>query len=229
MYRDIKISKIELKNASGTVCSLECYYKLGKDDKPQRIGSTGNFPLGQIKTLDLRSLKDLPEGAWVTAYSNVSWGADSEGDDWFIYSKDADLTAFFSISGTAFKTYTSFVSEDLYHEEPVSKLKLNNRAGATCCLFCYYKINKDDTPKLLASICTEQFPIGQSATLNIDYNENIPDGAWVTAYVDVMLGTPLYSHVWFPYKRKEKKCAEYTTKGVINLMEVEFDKVEDVK
>ena len=44
-----------------------------------------------------------------------------------------------------------------------------------------------------------------------------------------MFGTPLYSHVWFPYKRKESKCAEYTTKGVINLMEVEFDKVEDVK
>lgn len=34
MYRNIKISKIELKNASGTVCSLECYYKMGKDDKP---------------------------------------------------------------------------------------------------------------------------------------------------------------------------------------------------
>lgn len=68
MYRNIKISKIELKNASGTVCSLECYYKVGKDDKPKRIGSTGNFPLGQIKTPDLTSLKDLPEGAWVTAY-----------------------------------------------------------------------------------------------------------------------------------------------------------------
>lgn len=33
-YQKSKISKIELNNASGTVCSLECYYKVNEVPHP---------------------------------------------------------------------------------------------------------------------------------------------------------------------------------------------------
>lgn len=225
-YRNTKISKIKLKNASGTSCSLECYYKMAQDDKPKRIGSTGHFPLGQSKTLDLKKLKDLPEGAWVTAYSNVA-GDDSQGNVWFIYGKDVETTASFEISGTAFKTKTSFTSiSEMYGEELVNKLKLNNQSGTVCSLECYYKKNKEDDPNRMGS--TGNFPVGQSKTLNLDTLE-LPDSVWVTAYVNVDSGSDDHSNVWFQYKKGNNKCAEYTITGVINFTTVGFDQVESVK
>lgn len=226
MYRNTKISKIELKNASGTSCSLECYYKIGQDDTPQRIGSTGHFPLGKSRILDLKGL-NIPEGAWVTAYSNVS-GKDSVGEIWFIYSTDVDVTALFEISGTAFKTKTSYVSiSEMYGDELVNMLKLNNQSGTVCSLECYYKKNKEDNPNRIGS--TSSFPVGKNKTLELDALELPGDLVWVTAYVNVKSGSDDHSNVWFPYKKGNNKCAEYTITGVINFTTVGFDKVKDVE
>lgn len=103
-----KISRINLKNNSGTVCSLECYYKENSKSNPIRIGETGKFSLGFEETLDLNGL-GIPEGALVTAYANVRAGADSYGDNWFTFSKDWEGEACFEVSGTAFETKVSLI------------------------------------------------------------------------------------------------------------------------
>lgn len=227
MYRDIKISKIELKNASGTACYLECYYKVGQNDTPIRVGKTGRLHLGDNGRLDLSGL-EIPDGAWVTAYSNVASGKDSAGEAWFIFDKNEDVTAYFEISGTAFKTTTSYVGiSELYGQELVNKLKLNNQSGTVCSLECYYKQDKEANPNRIGS--TSKFPVGQSGTLDLDSLE-FPEGKiWVTAYANVESGVDDHCNTWFPYKKGNNKCAEYTITGVINFTTVGFDKVVDVK
>ena len=42
-----KISRINLKNNSATICSLECYYKENNEASPKRIGGTGTFTAGK--------------------------------------------------------------------------------------------------------------------------------------------------------------------------------------
>lgn len=103
-----KINKIILRNQSATVCALECYYKLNSNDDAKRVGTTGNFPVAQEGLLDLNYL-GIPDGALVTAYANVKWGADSSGDEWFIFSKDWDAEACFELTGSAFSTDVSLV------------------------------------------------------------------------------------------------------------------------
>ena len=103
-----KISRINLKNNSATICSLECYYKENNEASPKRIGGTGTFTAGNNKTLDLNGL-GIPEGALVTAYANVKAGDDSHGDNWFTFSKGWDGEAYFEVTGSAFKTSVFFM------------------------------------------------------------------------------------------------------------------------
>lgn len=103
-----KISRINLKNNSATICSLECYYKENNEASPKRIGGTGTFTAGNNKTLDLNGL-GIPEGALVTAYANVKAGDDSHGDNWFTFSKGWDGEAYFEVTGSAFKTGVFFM------------------------------------------------------------------------------------------------------------------------
>ena len=103
-----KISRINLKNNSATICSLECYYKENNEASPKRIGGTGTFTAGNNKTLDLNGL-GIPEGALVTAYANVKAGDDSYGDNWFTFSKGWDGEAYFEVTGSAFKTGVFFM------------------------------------------------------------------------------------------------------------------------
>ena len=56
---------------------------------------------------------------------------------------------------------------------------------------------------------------------------DIPDSAWVTAYVDVAAGEDGNSNAWFKFKKGNRKQAEYTITGVINFTDVVFDRVED--
>lgn len=35
-YIDSYVKTLKLNNQSGTVCSLECYYKIAQEDKPKR-------------------------------------------------------------------------------------------------------------------------------------------------------------------------------------------------
>lgn len=220
-YQKTKISKMELNNASGTVCSLECYYKLNENDDPKRIGSTGKFPVGQKNKLNLDEL-DLPNGAWVTAYANVRAGKDSSGNVWFVYDKGYGTMASFTVTGTAFKTKVSFSSiSDQYGEELVNQLKLYNQSGTVCSLKCYYKKEKNDVPTKVGS--TGNITVGFSKTLDLD-ELNIPNLAWVNAYANVVAGSDNQGNIWFQYNKGCKMQAEYTLSGVINFTTLAFDK-----
>lgn len=221
-YQKSKISKIELNNASGTVCSLECYYKVNEDDAPKRIGATGKFPVGQSKTLNLDEL-DIPDRAWVTAYANVRAGKDSSGDVWHIYEKGYGPKALFTVTGTAFKTKISFSSiSDQYGEDFVDHLKLNNQSGTVCSLECYYKKEKNDNPTRIGS--TGNITVGLHKELNLD-ELDIPDLAWVNAYANVVAGSDEHGNIWFQYKKNCKKEVIYTISGVINFTTLSFDKI----
>ena len=86
MYGDDLINGLKLNNQSGTVCTLECYYKKEKEEDPKRTGSTGNITVGFSGKLNLDNL-DLPDMAWVTAYANVKAGSDDFCPVWFRYKK----------------------------------------------------------------------------------------------------------------------------------------------
>lgn len=113
-YIDKFIDKLKLNNQSGTVCSLECYYKVGKEGDAKRVGTTDTFPVGQSKTLDLNGLSELTELAaqgheiWVTAFANVRAGKDCHSDVWLQYKRNSDLTGEYTISGVVNFTKMAF-------------------------------------------------------------------------------------------------------------------------
>lgn len=224
IYRNLKISKLTLKNGMGAVCWLKCRYKTSEKAEVYDVGDSGSFPIGQTRTLDLTSL-EIPEGAWVTVRVGVGAGKDNTGDVWFIYGKDYDATAKFTITGTTLNNKVSYGGiSDMYGDDLINRLKLNNQSGTVCALNCFYKINKEDEPNRVGT--TGHINVGGSTTLGLDSLE-IPNLAWVTAYVDVTAGADGSSNVWFKFKKGNKKQANYTITGVINFTDVVFDRVED--
>lgn len=226
IYRSLKVNKLTLKNAMGAVCWLKCRYKMAENGETKDVGDSGSYPVGQSRTLDLTSL-NIPENAWVTVYAGVSAGKANTGEVWFIYSKDYNATANFTITGTTLNNKISYGGiSDMYGEEFVNSIKLNNQSGTVCALNCFYKINKEDEPTRIGG--TGYINVGQSTTLDLDTLE-IPNLAWITAYVDVSAGKDGYSNVWFKFQKGNKKQASYTISGVINFTDVVFDKVENIK
>lgn len=233
-YNDLQISKLKLNNNSGTVCSLECYYKEGQDGKAERIGNTGTFPLGQSKTLDLSSLEKLKElekkgrEIWVTAYSNVKLGSDSSSDVWFRYASGSYNTAEYSVSGTAFDTNTSFLGlSEQFMDYNINSLKLNNQSGTVCSLECYYRVGKNGTPYRAGG--TSSIPVGQSVKLNLDDIKELKDlkDVWVTAFANVSAGADCHSNVWLKYFYGSKAIGVFTITGVINFTQLGFDRIEN--
>lgn len=106
-YFETGVSKLQMDNQSATICSLECYYKIDKNDSPKRIGKTGSFPVGQSKTLDLNTL-DIPANAWVTAFAKIEMGSDRHGDSWLRYMSDKEATAEFVLSGTMISSKVTY-------------------------------------------------------------------------------------------------------------------------
>lgn len=226
MYRNLKVNKLMLKNAMGAVCKLKCRYKTSQSEKEAAtiVGDSGSFPIGQSRTLDLTNL-NIPEGAWVTVQVDVVAGRDNAGEVWFIYCKDYDATGKFTITGTTLHNNVSFGGiSDMYGDDLVNRFKLNNQSGTVCKLSCLYKILKADEPNRVGN--TGNINVGQSITLDLD-SLDIPDSAWVTAYVDVAAGEDGNSNAWFKFKKGNRKQAEYTITGVINFTDVVFDRVED--
>ena len=111
---DESVKKLKLNNQSGTVCSLECYYKDGHEGKTSRIGSTGSIPVGQSVELDLSTIEELNkkvdagETIYVTAFANVKAGKDSHGNVWAKYNQDSNKTAEYTISGVINFTEIAF-------------------------------------------------------------------------------------------------------------------------
>lgn len=227
IYKNNKVGRIELKNASGTVCRLRCYYKMAESDNPKEIGETGKFTLGKSKELKLYEIEGLPNGAWVTAYADVSSGKDSSSNVWFVYDKNNHTRVSYEVTGTAFKTKVAFKSiSEIYGDELINVLKLNNQSGAVCKLECYYKMQPEDQPETAGS--TSNITVGFSKELSLD-NLNIPENAWITAYASVVAGKDDHATAWFRYKKGNKKYAEYTISGVINFTSMTFDKVDIIK
>lgn len=190
----------------------------------ETVGDSGSFPIGQSRTLDLTTL-NIPEGAWVTVYVGVGAGHSNSGDIWFIYSKDYDATAKFTITGTTLNNKVSYGGvSDMYGEDLVNRLKLNNQSGTVCALQCYWKIDKENEPNRIGK--TKFINVGESATLDLD-GLDIPEQAWVTAFAEVSAGTDDSSNVWFKFKKGNRKQANYTISGVINFTDVVFDGMED--
>lgn len=114
-YFETPINRITLNNQSGTVCRLECYYKLGKSGTPHRVGDSENILVGQAVTLNLLDIDELKnkensdEVIWVTAYANVSAGKDCYGCSWFPFKSLSAMTeAVYSIIGVINFTYITF-------------------------------------------------------------------------------------------------------------------------
>lgn len=113
-YIDNYVDKLKLNNQSGTVCSLECYYKEGKDGKAKRAGGTDSFTVGRSDTLDLGNLSELTNleakgrEIWVTAFANVKAGKDSASEVWLRFKKDCSLTGEYTISGAINFTDVAF-------------------------------------------------------------------------------------------------------------------------
>ena len=233
-YLDKSIGNLELGNQAGVKCYLECYYKSGKDGSAKRIGKSGSILLGQSGTLNLREL-GLSENdeIWVTAYANVSAGDDSSGDVWLRYDHKSTDTATFVITGTAFKTATTFdriSTGDEYFDTHITQITLNNQSGTVCSLECYYKKGKDGTPKRVGD--TSTIPVGQSVSLNLLGIDELKDQVnsdetiWVTAYANVSLGEDCYGSSWFPFKSSSAMSeAVYSIIGVINFTYITFNKI----
>lgn len=221
-YINRNIDKIRLKNQSGTVCSLECYYKVNKEDTPKRMAGTDKFPVGQEKTLDLNSL-NIPEGALVTAFANIRSAGDSYGDVWFVYKKNINMTAEYVLSGVANATHISYNGIDnQYLNARIDKIVLDNQSGTICSLECYYMVNEGDSPKRVAG--TGKFPVGQKKTLDLN-TLNIPEDAWVTAFANVEAGSDCSGTTWLKYKNGCERNAEFTITGVINFTVISLDQI----
>lgn len=227
-YLEDKVGVLKLNNESGTVCKLECYYKTDKSGNAEREGKTGSFPLGQSKELELDDC-DIPDGAWVTAFANVTAGKDSSGTTWVKYEKKNPTVAEYQISGAINSTSVSFigiVKEPSYLNEKVAALNLTNDSGTVCSLECYYKTDKNGSPKRAGS--TGQFALGQDGTLELD-EWNIPNGAWVTAFANVVAGKDSSGNAWVIYEKNSLRIATYTITGVINFTNVAFNEIlEDI-
>jgi len=98
------VNKISLNNQSGTVVALECYVKKTKmDTKPERVGRTGNFPVGQTEILDLDALS-IEEESYVSAYVNVDLLLDRRGHIWAKYKKGIGKKAEYVFTGSSVGT-----------------------------------------------------------------------------------------------------------------------------
>lgn len=234
-FLDKTIGYLKLENQAGVKCYLECYWKIGKEGEPQRIGKSESILLGQSETLNLVDLGlNEDDEIWVTAYANVSAGNDSSGDVWLRYDAHSENTATFIISGTAFKTTTAFdriSTGDEYYDTHVNMITLNNQSGTVCSLECYYKKGKDGTPKRIGE--TSSIPVGQSVSLNLLTIDELKDQVnsdeiiWVTAYANVSAGKDCFGNSWFPFNYEQSSINEaiFTIVGVINFTEVVFNKV----
>lgn len=108
---DTYVNTLSLGNQSGTVMSLECYYKESTGDDAKRLGNSGAYPVGQGRSLDLKALASqhgLKEDCWITAYANVKAGRDSTGTVWVRYRSNYDKTANYTISGVINFTKVAF-------------------------------------------------------------------------------------------------------------------------
>lgn len=224
-FIDKKVGTLKLKNSSLTVCSLECYYKANPNGEAKRVGSTGNIVKGVSDVLILSQL-GIPNGVWVTAFSNVKAGKDSHSEDWVVYDIDSNSTAIYELSGTTLSNSTMYINvieEDLYEEVGINQIKLSNQSGTICALECYYKANKGDAPKRVGS--TANFTVGFSKTLGLE-NLDIPENAWVTAFANIKAGADDHGLTWFRYKKGTDKVACYTISGIVNYTSIAFNKVE---
>ena len=98
MYGEDLVNRLKLYNQSGTVCALQCYYKIDKENEPNYIGKTKYINVGESAILDLDGL-DIPDQAWVTAFAEVSAGSDNNSNVWFKFKKGNRKQANYTISG----------------------------------------------------------------------------------------------------------------------------------
>lgn len=221
-YFETGVNKLKMNNQSGTSCKLECYYKINKDDSPKRVGQTGGFPVGQSKTLDLAKL-NIPANAWVTAYANVAIVDDSYGDCWFRYIHDKETTAEFMLSGAWDSTKVTYKGlSEQYVDEGINLMILNNQSGTVCKLECYYKVNKDDTPKRIG--VTDKIPLGKSKMLDLTALE-IPANAWVTAFANIDAGFDCNATIWFKCQKERSYAAEFTIIGAVGYTVISLNQV----
>lgn len=114
-YINESVDSIKLENQSGTVCSVECYYKVEQDGTPVRIGKTDNFPVGQSGSIDLNSLDEIKSLAatgrniWVTAFANVKVGTDSASNVWLQFKENSKKEADYVIYGVVNFTKVAYV------------------------------------------------------------------------------------------------------------------------
>ena len=99
IYRNVKINRIRLYNKMAANCKLDCKYKMNENDEAIRVKGEGSFPIGKSRILNLTGL-GIPEGALVTAHVDVVAGKDNEGPAWFVYSKNSQTIASYTITGT---------------------------------------------------------------------------------------------------------------------------------
>lgn len=107
LYLNEKVGLIRLKNQSGSVLKLECYFKKEKNSDPDRIGETDYYEVGQSRELKISDL-GIAEGVWVTAFANISAGKDDRGTTWLTYEKGNERVAEFIISGVINFTDVAF-------------------------------------------------------------------------------------------------------------------------
>lgn len=206
-YFEAGVSKLKMKNQSGTVCCLECYYKVNKDDSPKRIGKTGKFGVEKSKTLDLKTL-GIPENAWVTAFANISKAIDENGNCWLRYARDEDTTAQFELTGTSGITKVTYKGlSEQYINEGISLIKLNNLLVEDCLLGFCYKVNEEDKHKVVEKI--RGVTLWGSEILNLT-EWAIPANAWVTVYVSVKNAGNYPGIYWFRYAPDNNRMAQFT-------------------
>ncbi|MDF9830353.1 hypothetical protein [Parabacteroides sp. PF5-6] len=102
-----KVGFVRLKNQSGSIVKLECFFKKEESNDPQRIGESDYYEVGQARELNVSEL-GLAEGVWVTAYANVKAGKDDQGTTWLQYEKGNKRKAEFIISGVINFTDVAF-------------------------------------------------------------------------------------------------------------------------
>lgn len=121
---------------------------------------------------------------------------------------------------------------DIYQNQFIDTLKLNNQSGAVVKVGCLYKEGQSGKSER-AKKESSSFPVGQSQKLDLNQIEDLVKLAnmgremWVTVYVNVVAGKDDQGQTWFRFKPNCKRTAVFTISGVINFTDVGFNSLED--
>lgn len=198
-----EIRWISLKNNGAFVVSIRV-----KGGSSSYNGSS--FPVGQERVVDLAdAVGKIKDGDVVYLEAVVKAGKNKTAKERFVYRKNSNKKACYSIKGTTLSnslSYSGIVEMYTKVAEPIRWISLKNNGAFTVGIRV-----KGDT---ISSYNTGTFPVGQEKTVDLAESiSNLKDGDEIWLEAVVTAGTNNTAKQHFVYRKSSTKKASYTIKG----------------